>query len=408
MGLLTRLRDFFRWAPASNTLLQEAEEELLRELQTPIVHRRIPCGEGVELNTVETLSEGPPLVLMHGWGAGIGFWIRNIDDLASHFKVYAVDWLGFGGSSRPTFRGRTTEDAEDWWVDSLEEWRAHAGIEKMVLVGHSLGGYLCANYALRYPDRVIKLILVSPVGVPAAPPMDGDKSHADEDMESSSRGQATEGSGNADESGKSQQPIQRRRFPWWALLLAKVIWKATPQTMLRLLGPLGPRLMQGYAERRFLRKVPAGFANYIYQINAHPQTSSGGRATKYILGMWAYALKPLWNRMDSLEVPVSLVYGDRDWMDADAGRRLVHRLNSLHPEMEGSFADMEILEKAGHHLYLDNDEDFADFILRSTEGVPGRVGDLSGGGSPRHEVLEQHPHLPEDLEEELEEAVLPD
>ena len=36
------------------------------ELQTPIVHRRIPCGEGVELNTVETLSEGPPLVLMHG------------------------------------------------------------------------------------------------------------------------------------------------------------------------------------------------------------------------------------------------------------------------------------------------------------------------------------------------------
>ena len=47
-------------------------------------------------------------------------------------------------------------------MDSLEQWRESMGIDKMILLGHSLGGYLAAVYALKYPERVQKLILVSP------------------------------------------------------------------------------------------------------------------------------------------------------------------------------------------------------------------------------------------------------
>lgn len=56
--------------------------------------------------------------------------------------------------------------AEHFFLSSLESWREAAGIERMILVGHSLGGYLASAYAVRYPHRVSGLILVSPAGIP--------------------------------------------------------------------------------------------------------------------------------------------------------------------------------------------------------------------------------------------------
>ncbi len=81
--------------------------------------------------------------------------------------------LGFGLSSRPDFydsiqstgkEPTSVEGAESFFVDSLEEWRKAQNIEKMVLAGHSMGGYLSVAYTEKYPERVSKLILISPVG----------------------------------------------------------------------------------------------------------------------------------------------------------------------------------------------------------------------------------------------------
>ena len=92
-------------------------------------------------------------------------------------SVYAVDWLGMGRSARVPFRIRAKRDniservreAESFFVESLEEWRERTGLEKMTLIGHSLGAYFSTVYALRYPQRVHKLILLSPAGVPRGP-----------------------------------------------------------------------------------------------------------------------------------------------------------------------------------------------------------------------------------------------
>ena len=90
------------------------------------------------------------LVMLHGYGAGLGFFYNNFEPLSRRpgWKLHALDMLGMGRSSRPTFKihakdkeGKITE-AENWFIDSLEEWRVKSGIKQFTLLGHSLGGYM--------------------------------------------------------------------------------------------------------------------------------------------------------------------------------------------------------------------------------------------------------------------------
>lgn len=112
-----------------------------------------------------------PLVALHGYYNGAAYYYRNLLGLASYFQnVYSLDCLGWGLSSRPKYsnlkRGNSVESAEEWFVESLEGWREANKIERMVLLGHSFGGYMSVAYAERYPHRVERLLLLSPVGVP--------------------------------------------------------------------------------------------------------------------------------------------------------------------------------------------------------------------------------------------------
>lgn len=59
---------------------------------------------------------------------------------------------GFGRSSRPKFSSDALV-AERQLVDSVEEWRREMQLDKIILLGHSLGGFLASSYAIQYPDR---------------------------------------------------------------------------------------------------------------------------------------------------------------------------------------------------------------------------------------------------------------
>ena len=110
------------------------------------------------------------MVLVHGYGAGGGVFFRIIKDLSEHFHLYIVDMLGMGASGRPPYECTTVDEAEDFFVNSLKTWTEKIGRkEKFFLAGHSLGGYVSSVYALRHPDDLIKLILLSPVGLPEKP-----------------------------------------------------------------------------------------------------------------------------------------------------------------------------------------------------------------------------------------------
>ena len=93
-------------------------------------------------------------------------------DLSEYFEIKLVDLLGMGSSGRPKYKAKTAEDGEEFFVESLK-----ITLSKIVetereyyLAGHSFGGFIAAKYAVKYPsDKLLKLLLISPVGVPKKP-----------------------------------------------------------------------------------------------------------------------------------------------------------------------------------------------------------------------------------------------
>ncbi|KAI7743666.1 hypothetical protein M8C21_031034, partial [Ambrosia artemisiifolia] len=160
-----------RWIPSSTDHIINAEKRLLSIVKTPYTQEHVNIGTGPPgskvrwfrsasnepryINTVtfESNKEAPTLVMVHGYAAAQGFFFRNFDALAKHFRVIAIDQLGWGGSSRPDFTCKSTEETEAWFIDSLEEWRKAKNLDKFILLGHSFGGYIAAKYALKHPER---------------------------------------------------------------------------------------------------------------------------------------------------------------------------------------------------------------------------------------------------------------
>ena len=101
-------------------------------------------------------GSGPPLCLVHGIGAARDTWRYLMPKLSEHFTVISYDLRGHGNSPVPE-----EPFGLDELVADLEHVRAKAGIEKMHIAGHSLGGMIGPAYARLYPDQVLSLGLLS-------------------------------------------------------------------------------------------------------------------------------------------------------------------------------------------------------------------------------------------------------
>ena len=108
------------------------------------------------------IASGPegaaPLVLLHPSGGGATVWYRNVGSLSHHYRTYAVDVIGDLNKSILTRLLRRRQDFVDWMVDLFNGLQ----IESAYMVGNSGGGYLTLNTALYLPERVKKVVLISP------------------------------------------------------------------------------------------------------------------------------------------------------------------------------------------------------------------------------------------------------
>jgi pimeloyl-ACP methyl ester carboxylesterase len=125
-------------------------------------HRRFVEIEGRRVNVVE-LGSGPPLVFVHGLGGSWTNWLENICEFARDHRVIAFDLPGFGASERP--RGPVTIAG---YASVVERLFAELGIARAAIVGNSLGGLVCAEFALTFAGRVERLCLVAAAGLSLA------------------------------------------------------------------------------------------------------------------------------------------------------------------------------------------------------------------------------------------------
>ena len=400
----------------------------------------------------ETVEDN--LVMLHGYGAGLGFFYKNFDGLSRRpgWKLWALDLLGMGRSSRPPFIVRAKDqqgkivEAEAWFVDALEEWRVQRKIDKFTLLGHSLGGYLAVSYALKYPGHLNKIILASPVGIPEDPyavqaemPEPGTSAMGNEflqdqeDIVNNPNPNLSDLAKAADsnnflnsrpnrekEQAGSQRPpsAPRRPLPGWL----KVLWDAnvSPFSLVRWSGPLGPRFVSGWTSRRFSH-LPAEEAQALhhYSYSLFRLRGSGEYALAYILAPGAFARSPLIRRIhgvgrqpipgprDSIVIPdnstspsclphqqrketgipIVLMYGENDWMDVAGGYAAERKINEEKAQvlskataeeqrLDNGSAKVVIIKRAGHHVYLDNWQEFNDVMRDEMDHVTRRRKEL--------------------------------
>ncbi|KAI4135725.1 MAG: hypothetical protein LQ347_000405 [Umbilicaria vellea] len=405
-------------------------------------------GKNRALNefSVERLDEvtDQNLVMLHGYGAGLGFFYKNFEGLSrvKGWKVYALDLLGMGRSSRPPFRlqakdrpGSITE-AENWFIDALEEWRVQRKIDRFTLLGHSLGGYMAVAYALKYPGHLNKLILASPVGIPEDPyavnadmPEPGHSTLANEftqeqgatdNMSNSNIAESAKtgdnnnflkagskaGASDGHPGERNTPNAPRKPMPKWLTYL----WDAniSPFSLVRWSGPLGPRLVSGWTSRRFSH-LPADQAQALhdYAYSLFRQRGSGEYALSYILAPGAFARSPLIRRIQGIGrqmiapdgsvissistaeqrrengVPVVLMYGENDWMDIEGGyaaarkmreekEKVLQSVSAEERRNDQGSAKVVVISNAGHHLYLDGWEEFNDIMRKELAEVSNR------------------------------------
>jgi len=109
-------------------------------------------------------AERLPLVMLHGGGPGASSWSNfgpALPGFAEEFRTLLVDQPGFGASDKPAVVGNYYRFSADAVVALLDQ----LGIEKVHLLGNSLGGGTAMRLALSYPERVGRLVLMGPGGL---------------------------------------------------------------------------------------------------------------------------------------------------------------------------------------------------------------------------------------------------
>ncbi|MBI4813637.1 MAG: alpha/beta hydrolase [Methanobacterium sp.] len=107
----------------------------------------------------DKIDIGKPIVLLPGRSSGVPMWYLNINDFVNSRIVYAFDALGDAGMSVQTSPIKNSEEQALWINEVLTELR----LTKIHAVGHSFGGWLVANYASMYPERIESISLIEPV-----------------------------------------------------------------------------------------------------------------------------------------------------------------------------------------------------------------------------------------------------
>ena len=138
-----------------------AYDAAMKRWPVPYEELDVPSRFGTTHVVVSGPKTAPPLVLLHGYMATLTMWSPNVAGFSKNHRVYAIDVMGQPSKSRPGDPICNTADFVSWLTATLDGLH----LDRVSLVGMSFGGWLALNYAVAVPQRVRKLVLLSPGGL---------------------------------------------------------------------------------------------------------------------------------------------------------------------------------------------------------------------------------------------------
>jgi pimeloyl-ACP methyl ester carboxylesterase len=147
--------------PEGEAAFIAAYDNAMKQWPIPYEERDIPTRFGLTHVVVSGPRDAAPLVLLHGYMGTLTMWAANIADFSKDHRVYAIDVMGQAGKSIPDEPIRNDADYIAWLTATLNGLH----VNRISLVGVSFGGWIALNYAAAEPERVRKLVLLSPGGL---------------------------------------------------------------------------------------------------------------------------------------------------------------------------------------------------------------------------------------------------
>ncbi len=148
-------------SPAGERAIIARYDALLARWPVPCTTLDVASRYGTTFVIASGNESAPPLVLIHGAGSNSAMWAGDVGEYSCHYRVYAVDLLGEPGKSAPI--------RPDWKSPAYAEWLGDVfdalKVEKAILIGLSQGGWTALKFATSRPEKVDKLVLLTPGGI---------------------------------------------------------------------------------------------------------------------------------------------------------------------------------------------------------------------------------------------------
>jgi pimeloyl-ACP methyl ester carboxylesterase len=303
--------------------LLAAEETLLRAAAPDVTVERgeVTALDGARLHYLDC-GAGDPLLLVHGRGGSGAQFAPLLSALAAQRRVITLDLPGWGLSDKPPFMGHNTADALAIWTAGVLALLNALDIERIDLLGHSIGGLTALQLALDRPERVNNLILVDAGGL----------------------GRTT--------------PFDVRLFFW--LMPERLFPRFGKDFMARILARDDSRY----------RTEPAAMApllDFAWALYNQPEIiPSGGRAFNRWSNPWGvnYDLR---DRLPELQIPVLMLWGERD--------RVIPYSEALLARRRIAHGRLVAFTRNGHSPFAERPTDFARVVnvWLNGGGAPSRV-----------------------------------
>ena len=270
-------------------------------------HRLVDVA-GVETYVVDA-GDGPPVLLIHGYGDTADGWRRVVPGLLKDHRVVALDLPPFGRSAS-TRHDKLIDFYSDFFPAFLDELE----LDGATIVGHSLGGAVALRLAIDNPDRIERLGLVAPAGLGTAPPW------------------------------------------WWHALTARPVWQGALSIPSPFTGPLVKRGIRHFLEWRLFANPRALNDEVAHFVQMH----GSARDMKLLLAAGHACIDcytgKLLERSAALEIPLWMLWGRKDGLVPSLHARA---FKQCHPE-----AAVHILDDCGHYPHIELPQRF-NHLLRA-------------------------------------------